>query len=167
MQHPVAVAPNRFPETVLAYGQGHLRGREDAAAGSVELLVARALRAKLELVHAVARKTRMRVAIDEPGHSTDDSAVELLDLSVERLELAHPADGRDPPRFTEEIRVLHDLDVAERLSAQRRVAPGRRHELREIADEEPHWLARRAHSAAGGGIGGSRPCCAAASTASS
>ena len=158
---------NGGPERVLSGRAGCLDGREDAPSRRVQLLVARTDRAELELLDAVPGKTRMRVAVDEPRQSAQTGAVELLDLAVERTQVSHPADGRDLTPLAEEVRVIDDLDLAERVSSQRHVAPGGAHDLREVADEQPLRLAGRAHSAPRGGIGGSSPCWAAASAASS
>ena len=46
----------------------------------------------------------------------------------------------------EHVRVLDQLDRAERGAAQRCVAPGRRRQLREVADEQPRG---RAHASCG------------------
>ena len=53
--------------------------------GRVQLLVARAHRAQLELLDAVAGEARMRMAVDEPRQSAETPAVELFDFAVERF----------------------------------------------------------------------------------
>src|SRR5262249_41247477 len=63
--------------------------------------------------------------------------VELGDLSVEPLQVAHPPDGLDRLAIAEDERVLEHLDLAERRPTQRDALPRRRRELREVAHEEP------------------------------
>ena len=99
----------------------------------------------LGILAAVTAEGRVRVAVDEPGDRAAPAAVELHDLAVEGPQVAHPPHRLDRLAGTEDVRVLEHLDLRESLSAQRRVASGRRRELREVADEQP----RRAHASAG------------------
>ena len=88
----------------------------------------------------------MRVAVDEAGDRAQAATVELPHVAVERRQVAHAADGLDRVAGAEDVRVLDQLDLAERRPAQRRVAPGRRGQLREVADEQPRG---RAHASCG------------------
>ena len=99
-------------------------GREDAAARRVQLLVARAAGAERELVDAVAAERRMRVAVDEPGNRAEPGAVELLDLAVDRLEVAHPPDRGDRLAAAEDVRVLDHVDRAQVGAARGPRVPG-------------------------------------------
>ena len=103
---------DRNPQPIFAGSAGCANGREDAAAGRVQLFVARAARAQRELLHPVAGERRMRVAIDEPRHGAPSAAVELLDVAVDRAQLAHAADVGDFAVVDEHVRVLDDVDVA-------------------------------------------------------
>jgi hypothetical protein len=78
------------------------------------------------------------MAVDETGDGAQAATVELLDVVTERLEVAHPADGLDPAVAREDVRILDDMDFAERRPAKRRgpIAGGRR-QLGEIPHEEP------------------------------
>ena len=131
----------------------------------MKLLVARTARAQGELVDAVSGEARVGVAIDQPGDRAEAASVELLDLTLDRTEVAHAADRLDGVTRAEEITVLDHLDVGEGRAAQRRRRAGWGRELFEIADEQAARGARRAHPASGG-IGGSSPCASAASIAS-
>ena len=55
--------------------------REDPAARRVQLLVAGAAGAQVELRDAVAAERRVRVAVDEAGHRTATGTVELVDVA--------------------------------------------------------------------------------------
>jgi hypothetical protein len=57
------------------------------------------------------------VAVDEAGDRREPTPVELLDLAVERPELAHAADRLDGAVATEDERVLQHLDPGERPPA--------------------------------------------------
>ena len=141
--------------------------REDPAARSVQLFVGRAGCAERELLDAVAREARMGVAVDQAGHGAEPVPVQLLDVALERAEVAHPADCGDRRAVAQHVCVFEHLDLAQGLAASRRVVSGRRRELRETAHEQ----ARRrrgdlAHPATAGGLGSSSPCASAAATAS-
>ena len=82
MEHPLAVPPHGFPETVLAGGPSRLDGRQDPAPCGVQLLVARSASAKLEFAHTIPCEAHVRVAVDQPGDRAETAAVELLDLSA-------------------------------------------------------------------------------------
>jgi hypothetical protein len=167
MEHPLAMPAHGLAEPVLAGFPRRLDRGQDAAAGSVQLLVARSARAQLELTGAVAGEARVRVAVDEPGERAQATPVELLDLARKRTELGHPPHSDDAAVLAEDICVLDDFDPPEIGAAQRPVGAGERHDLSEVAHEQPRRTVRRAHSTSVGGIGGSRPCSAAASAASS
>jgi hypothetical protein len=72
------------PETLLARRTRGADGRQDPAAGRVQLLVARPDRPERELVDAVAAERRVRVAVDEPRERAQPAAVEVDDVPVER-----------------------------------------------------------------------------------
>ena len=57
-----------------------------------------------------------------PGIAAQAAAVELLDVAVERAEVAHPPGRLDPAVLAEDVRVLDHVDLAERGAAKRRVA---------------------------------------------
>ena len=158
---------HRRPQAVFAGGPRRPDGGEDAAARVVQLLVARASGPERELVDPVAGEAGMRVAVDEAGQRAQAAAVELLDVAVEWLEIAHRADRRHEATLGQEVRVFDDLDFPERATAQRRLPPGRGHELREVSNEEPLRPVRAAHSEPGRGIGTSSPCSEAVRVASS
>ena len=65
------------------------------------------------------------MAVDEAGDRAEAAPVELLDVAVERPEVAHPADGRDPAVLAEDVGVLDDVDLAERRAAERALPPRR------------------------------------------
>ncbi len=150
-------------------------GREDPAAGGVQLLVGRARGAEGELLDAVAREAGVRVAVDEPGDRAQAAAVELLDLALERSEVAHRPDPGDVALLTEDIGVDNHLDLPERAAAQRCIDARRRDELGEIADEQPPHgggvapvrtpsgagpsppFGKRAYASAGTGVSSSTP----------
>src|SRR5919198_1352407 len=92
--------------------------RENAAARSRELLVTGTAGPQLELVHPIAREARMRVTVDQPRQRAEASPVELLDLTVERLELSHAAEGGDSPVLAEDVRILEHVDSSKRLAAK-------------------------------------------------
>ena len=78
------------------------------------------------------------MAVDEPRDRAEPAAVDLLDVAVEPSgELAHAARRPRSSALAEDERVLDDVDLAERRAAQGRLVPRRRHELREVADEQP------------------------------
>src|SRR5207248_10387901 len=83
-KHPLAVPSDRRGE---ARGPGGTRcphRRQDPAAGRVQLLVRGARGAKRELLDAVAREARVRVAIDEAGDRAEAAPVDLLEVALER-----------------------------------------------------------------------------------
>ena len=96
----------------------------------------------------------MRVTVDEARESTEPVAVELGNLAVEWLQVAHPADGRDAPVLAEQVRIGDDLDFPERRSAKRRSRPAK------VTTCDRSRTSSRADSTAGltsaprGGIGG-------------
>ena len=64
------------------------------------------------------------------------AAVDLLDVAVERAEVAHEPGRRDPAVLAEDVRVLDHVDVAESAAAKRRGRSRGGGELGEVADEE-------------------------------
>ncbi len=111
--------------------------RQDPAAGCEELLVRRAGAPQRELVRAIAGERRVRVAVDEPGDRREPSAVDLLDVAVERWQVAHAPDLLDEAVTHQDVCILDDLDPAERVAAKRCVIPRRRRELGEVSNDEP------------------------------
>ncbi len=148
-------------QAVLPGGTRGAHGREDPAAASVQLLVARPCSAERELLDSVAAERRMRVTVDEAGDRAAAGRVELVHLAVERRQVAHPSHRLDRLAPAEDVGVLDHLDLAERSAAQRRRATRGRRELREVADEQT----RLAHASAGA-AGIQRPPASAASIAS-
>jgi hypothetical protein len=102
----------------------------------MELLVGRSGGAHCEFVDAVARETGVGVAVDETRDRCETTGVELLDLAVERAEVAHPPGRRDSPVLAEDVPVLEDVNLTEGTAAERSVAAGRSDEPGEIADKE-------------------------------
>ena len=88
--HPGAVPLDRGAEIVLRRRSRCPDGREDPAAGRVELLVGRAARAQLELPGAVPGEAQVRVTVDEARDRCPAAPVHLDDLAVDRAEVAHP-----------------------------------------------------------------------------
>ena len=115
----------------------------------MDLLVARAGGPKRELVDPVAGEARMRVAVDEAGDDAAAPRVEFDDVAVERPEITHPSDGDDLPVLAENERVPDDVDAAEGGAPERRAHPGRRCDLRDVADEEPRHCQGRPRSGSG------------------
>ena len=153
------MARDGFAQRVLPGGARRGDRGQDAAAGRVQLLVGRSRGAQRELLDAVACKARVRVAVDEARDGTAPRRVELLDVAGERAELAHAPHLHDLRSLHEDVRTLDDHHFPQQRSAQRRGVAGRRHELRDVADEEA------AH--APGSIGRSMSCSRAAAIASS
>jgi hypothetical protein len=110
------VSPDGVGEPVLARRAGRLDGREDPTTRGVQLLVARAGRAKLELCDAIAPETCVRVTVDEPRHRAETAAIELLDpgvIAAERLtEPAHRPGSGDPPVLTQDVRIGENVDLS-------------------------------------------------------
>ena len=62
---------------------------------------------------------------------------DLLHLAVERSEVAHASDGAHAPVLAEDVRVLERVERTHvRPASERRVSARRRHDLREITDED-------------------------------
>ena len=87
-------------------------GGEDPSAARMELLVRGTARAERELVDAIAREARVRVTVDEARDRRQPATVDLVDVAVERSEVAHPTDCLDPPAFAEHVGVVGHGDVA-------------------------------------------------------
>src|SRR5262249_24586028 len=94
-EHPRAMQRDRRTKTPRTWGPRRADGGEDAASGSVQLLVVRAACAERELVHTVATERRMRVAVDEARNRAQPAAVDLEDIAVEGREISHCPDGLD------------------------------------------------------------------------
>jgi hypothetical protein len=166
-QHPAAVSRDGLAQAFLAGGTRRPHGREDSAPSGVQLLVRRTRGAQGELLDPVAAEAGVGVAVDEPGHRAEASAVQLLDLAVERRQLAHAAGRRHAPVLAEQERVLDQDGLAQGAPAQRRGRARRRGELLEVADEQLARRFRGAHSSPVVPIGASSPPRRAASAASS
>ena len=129
--------PHRLAKPVLAGRSSRLDGRQDSAARRMQLLVARSARAQLELDGTVARETRVRMAVDEPGERAQPPPVELLDVPFEHTEVGHPPHFGDAALLAEDERAFEDVDPSEIGAAKRRRGARRRHDLVEVADEQP------------------------------
>ena len=127
---------DRCSQAVLACRPRSADRREDAAAGGMQLLVARPAGAERELVRAVAAERGMRVAVDKARDRAQPAAVELREVTVERRQVAHPPDGLDRLAVAQDEGVLEHLDFAERRSAEGSPPPGRRRQLREVAEQQ-------------------------------
>src|SRR5262245_13708866 len=90
-EHPAAVLLDRVAQVALVPGARRADGRENPAAGRVQLLVARSARAQRELLDAVAQKARVRVTVDETRNRTESRSIDLLELAHDRAELGHRA----------------------------------------------------------------------------
>ena len=130
------VAPDGLAEPALPGGPGGANGREDAAAGGMQLLIRGAGRAQRELFDAVAAERRVRMAVDESRNRAEAAAVDLLHIAVERRQVAHAAGCRDQPVLAEHVGVLDDRDRPEPGPARGRAARRRRRELLEVAHQE-------------------------------
>ena len=97
-QHRVSMTRDDRLEGVDACGPRRTGRRQDPAARGEELLVRRTAAPQRELVRAIAGERRVRVAVDEPGDRREPSAVDLLDVAVERRQVAHSADLLDEAR---------------------------------------------------------------------
>ena len=160
-EHPPGVALHRCRQPGLARGTGRPHRREDPAAAGVQLLVARTGRAQRELVDPIAREAGVRVAVDQTRDRGQAAPVELLDLAVERPQITHRTDLRDAPVLAEDVGVLDDIHRSKRRPAERSTGSRGRHDLREVANEEP------GHGCVAGTEGRSSPLSRASSSASS
>ena len=124
-------------EGVEARGPRRTGRRQDPAARREELLVRRTGAPQRELVRAIAGERGVRVAVDEPGDCREPSAVDLFDVTIERWQVAHAADLLEQAVTHQDVRVLDDVDPAERFTAERCAVPRRRRELGEVSNEEP------------------------------
>ena len=115
--HPAAVTLDGGAQSRLPLRARRAHGGEDAAAGRVQLLVRRAARAQRELLDPVAAEGDVGVAVDEAGDRAAAPSVHLDDVAVERLQVAHTADGRDRVVLTQDVRVPDHVDLAELRSA--------------------------------------------------
>src|SRR6476620_4225445 len=167
MEHPGSMPAHRVAEPILAGCAGRLDGGQDAATRCVQLLVARAARAQFELTGTAPCEARMRVTVDEPRKRAQAASIELLDVSAERTEVGHAPHLDDPSVLAQDVCVFHDLDASKIGAPQRRLRSRGRDCLHKVANEQARRSGRRAHSPRTGGIGSSRPCSAAASTAPS
>jgi hypothetical protein len=131
--------------------------REDAASGSVELLVARPGGTQRELLDAIAAKACMRVTVDQPGDRGQAPPVQHVDVAAELRELSHLPDRGDQAVLAEHERVLQNVDVPKGPSAQRRMRARGRRELRDVADEQPRRHVRAGHASSERAMGASSP----------
>ena len=98
-------------EPVLARRARRAHGREDAAAGGVQLLVARAAPRAARTPRPGRRRSRVRVAVDEARDRAAPAPSSSSTSPSSRAELAHR--GRPPrssPSSTEHVRVLDHVD---------------------------------------------------------
>ena len=79
----------------------------------MQLLVARPGGAERELVDPVAAPRGMCVAVDEARDRAEAATVELLEVAVERSQVAHAPDRRDPVAVAEDERVVDHVDRGE------------------------------------------------------
>ena len=87
-------------------------GRDDAPAGSRNLLVRGALQSQREFMRSIARIHQMRVAFDETGRDPESACVRRLRGGPSQLiELLPRTDPRDPAIMDRERSVLDDADV--------------------------------------------------------
>ena len=104
---------HRLTQAILARGARRTHRREDAAAGRVQLLVARPAGAQRELLDAVAAETRVGVTIHEPRNRAEPAPVELVDLADEPREVAHPPNRLDRRAVAQDIGVFEHVHLAE------------------------------------------------------
>ena len=110
----------------------------------------------------------MCVAVDQPRNGAEAAGVHLLDVAVEAREVAHPADHLDASVAAEDERVLEHLDRGELASPARDHAGlGRRRQLGEVPNEQPHGARAARRYADASNIGVERPSSRAADSASS
>ena len=129
-------------------------GREDPAAGFVQLLVARTRGPERELLDSVADERGMRVAVDEAGDRAQPASVELDDVVADLGHVGHAPDRGDAVVRTEDERVVEPIEIGERAATEGRVPPRRRDDLAEVADQQPAHAAsvlRLARRSAGRG----------------
>ena len=122
-----------FAESVVVGLSGGAHGRDDAAAGSRDLLVARAVEPHLELARAAAAEDEMGVAVDQAGR--DPAPARVVHRARERVRVA-----RKVRRLAEPC----DTPVLDRDGgiADRAVGLAARHHRRQVgADPEPVPLA--------------------------
>ena len=133
----------------------------------MQLLVARAGGAQRELVDPVAAPRRVGVAVDEPGDRAEPATVELLELAVERGQVAHAPDRRDRVAVAEDERVVDHVDRA-RASRAASGAPFRRQASRPARGRGRAAVRAPTGTVIGyaSSIGVDRPCSRAAATAS-
>ena len=123
-------------EVILAERPRRAHRGEDAATRCMQLFVAGPSGAQRELLHPVATPRRMGVAVDEARDRALAAAVDLLDLAVQRAQVAHAPDGFDRTVAHEHETVLDHANVFQLGSTQRRTARPGRCDLREVTDEQ-------------------------------
>ena len=136
-QHPAPVPTDCLAQLLLTGPSRGANRREDAAAGRVQLLVARPAGAQRELLGPISREARVRVAVDEPRHRSQAPTIELLHVAVERAEFTHAPDVLDAAFGAEDVRVFQHVHLAKRGAAEGRGRASRRRDLAQVADEEP------------------------------
>src|SRR5947207_5281612 len=112
------MSTHRLREVDLAGCPPRADRREDAAAGRMQLLVARPAGAEVELGHAVAQEAGVRVAVDEPRNCAAATAVELDDVGGKRREVTHAADRGDAPVRAENVRALEHVDGCQLMPSE-------------------------------------------------
>jgi hypothetical protein len=115
-QHPAAVHAHGGGELLGTGCTRRADGGHDSASRCVQFLVRRTGRAERELLHAVAGKAGVRVAVDEPGDRAEPPPVDLLHLAVEPRKVAHAADSLDRCTGAEDVRVFDHVDLGELAS---------------------------------------------------
>ena len=120
-EHPASMPAQRLAQPLAPGLPSCAYGREDAAPGSVELLVARPGGTQRELIDAIAAKARVRVTVDQPGDRTQAARVQHVDIAAELRELSHLPDSRDQPVLAEHERVLQNVDLPEGAPTKWRV----------------------------------------------
>jgi len=107
---------------------GRLHGGDDAAAGTRNLFIGRALEAHLEFARPVAAIDDMRVAIDEAG--CDPTSLKIGDLGIlDQLsgQFAFRSGKENAPAFTDDGAVLDNTEPLQILPQRRQtpIAPNR------------------------------------------
>src|SRR5712691_13025746 len=108
------MAPDRRSELLSASGPRRANRRHDPAAGGVQLLVGRAVRAQRELLDAVTGEARMCVAVHQARNRAETAAVQLLHVALETRQLSHRADRCDASLLAEGECTFDRGDLAQR-----------------------------------------------------
>jgi hypothetical protein len=140
---------------------------EDAAAGGVQLLVARARRSRCELLDSISGEAGVGVTVDEARNRREPAAVELLDGVAEPRKLAHRADLRDATVLAEHEPVFDDVQLSECRPSERRRSTRWSRDLGQVTDQESGRRRLFRHVPPPGTDGRSSPLARAVSSASS